>query len=177
MGRAPSSKNGVVDEPLLFPSSELPVVPVAPEKDFRSLQHPLWTENKARLIGEYIKLFTYVTKHGAYIDGFAAPQRRERVDLCSAKLVLEAEPKRVRDFWLCDLDPRGLCILREIADANKSKSRRIEVVDGDFNVTVDAVLASGRIKDKTASFSLLDQRTCRFPSRTDPGFPLRTDPA
>jgi hypothetical protein len=65
-------------------------------------------------------------------------------------MVLEAEPKRVRDFWLCDLDPGGLRILREIADANKAKGRRIEIVDGDFNLTVDAILASGRIKEKTA---------------------------
>jgi hypothetical protein len=55
-------------------------------------------------------------------------------------MVLEAEPKRVRDFWLCDLDPGGLRILREIADANKAKGRRIEIVDGDFNLTVDAIL-------------------------------------
>jgi three-Cys-motif partner protein len=159
MGRAPSGKDSLVEEPLLFASTDLPAVSVSPEKDFRSLQHPLWTENKARLIGEYIKLFTYITKHGAYIDGFAAPQRRHRVDLCSAKMVLEAEPKRVRDFWLCDLDPGGLRILHEIANANKAKGRRIEIVGGDFNVTVDAILASGRIKEKTASFSLLDQRT------------------
>jgi hypothetical protein len=68
-------------------------------------------------------------------------------------MVLEAQPKRVRDFWLCDLDPGGLRILREIADANKAKGRRIEIVDGDFNLTVDAILASGRIKEKTASLS------------------------
>ena len=63
---------------MLFDASEIPTIKVAPEKNFQSLRYPLWTENKARLIQEYIKLFTYVTKHGAYIDGFAAPQRRER---------------------------------------------------------------------------------------------------
>ena len=86
--------------PSLFETGELPEFPVAAQRNFRSLEHPLWTENKARLIKSYIRLFTYITKHGAYIDGFAAPQRRDRIDLCSAKMVLEAEPKRIRDFWL-----------------------------------------------------------------------------
>lgn len=144
---------------MLFDESELPASEVVPEKNFQSLRHPLWTENKARLIQEYIKLFTYVTKHGAYIDGFAAPQRRERLDLCSAKLVLEAEPQRVRDLWLCDIDPKGAALLRELQEAYKNKGRRIHVVEGDFNNTYETILASGRITDRTATFALLDQRT------------------
>lgn len=158
MGRTPSKKDRLKSE-LLFPCDEIPIVSAPSQTDFKSLQHPLWTENKARLIEEYIKLFTYVTKHGAYIDGFAAPQRRNRVDLCSAKLVIETEPKRIRDFWLCDKDPVGLSILHEIAATNQARGRRIEVVSGDFNITVDSILTSGRIKEKTASFALLDQRT------------------
>lgn len=144
---------------MLFDASEIPTVKVAPEKNFQSLRHPLWTENKARLIQEYIKLFTYVTKHGAYIDGFAAPQRRERSDLCSAKLVLEAEPQRVRELWLCDIDPKGIALLREIKAVHQSKGRRIHVVEGDFNATISTILASGRITERTATFALLDQRT------------------
>lgn len=159
MGRSSSGKDGINDLPLLFSSADLPKIDVTPEKDFKSLQHPLWTENKARLIEQYIRLFTYITKHGAYIDGFAAPQRRDRIDLCSAKLVVEAEPKRIRDFWLCDDEPIGIGLLNEIAESNKAKGRRIEVVAGDFNVTIEAILASGRIKERTASFALLDQRT------------------
>lgn len=131
----------------------------ATERDFKSLRCPLWTENKARLIQEYIKLFTYITKHGAYIDGFAAPQRRDHSGLCSAKLVLEAEPRRVRELWLCDIDPHGIELLATIKSANEAKGRRIHVVPGDFNVTVDGILSSGRIKEKTAAFALLDQRT------------------
>ncbi len=129
---------------MLFDASEIPTIKVAPEKNFQSLRHPLWTENKARLIQEYIKLFTYVTKHGAYIDGFAAPQRRERSDLCSAKLVLEAEPQRVRELWLCDIDPKGIALLHEIKAAHESKRRRIHVMEGDFNATISTILASGR---------------------------------
>lgn len=160
MGRTASSKGGgVANHPLLFDHSALPIVSAAPEKDFKSLRHPLWTEQKARLIQEYIKLFTYVTKHGAYIDGFAGPQRRDRLDLCSAKLVLEAEPKRVRDLWLCDLDSRGATILRELAARHQEQGRRVGVIEGDFNQTVHRVLACGRIKETTATFALLDQRT------------------
>lgn len=145
--------------PMLFDPNDLPSDGRLPEKDFRSLTCPLWTQNKARLIQEYIRLFTYVTKHGAYIDGFAAPQRRGHSDLCSAKLVLEAEPKRVRELWLCDIDPRGMELLSAIKSANETKGRRIHLVPGDFNVAIDEILGSGRIKEKTAAFALLDQRT------------------
>lgn len=100
-----------------------------------------------------------MTKHGAYIDGFAAPQRRNHSELCSAKLVLEAEPKRVRDFWLCDLDPDGVALLEQIKLEHHEKGRRVEVVPGDFNRTIDSILNSGRITEKKATFALLDQRT------------------
>lgn len=159
MGRATKDKNCLDGDAFLFPLSEIPIVSVVPEKDFKSLKHPLWTENKAQLIREYIKLFTYVTKHGAYIDGFAAPQRRDRMDLCSAKLVLETEPKRVRDFWLCDIDPEGLALLHEIKAMNDDGKRRINILPGNFNETIIDVLQSGRITEKTATFALLDQRT------------------
>lgn len=145
--------------PTLFSLSELPEIETPRTKDFLSLKYPVWSEGKARLIQEYIKLFTYVTKHGAYIDGFAAPQRRDLSEICSARLVLETEPKRVRDFWLCDKDPKGVDLLQEISDANRSKGRKIHIIHGDFNVTVDEVLNSGRIKSTTAAFALLDQRT------------------
>jgi three-Cys-motif partner protein len=158
MGRTPTSKDGVAADPLLFKESELPTTAVAGGKNFRSLTCPLWTENKARLIQEYIKLFTFVTKHGAYIDGFAAPQRRNHSELCSARLVLETEPKWVRELWLCDIDPKGICLLEEIKTRHAEKGRRIEVVPGDFNLTIDEILGSGRITEKTATFALLDQR-------------------
>jgi three-Cys-motif partner protein len=159
MGRASSRKNGVKGLPLLFGAEELPELIVAPEKDFRSLRHPLWTENKAKLIQEYIRLFTYITKHGTYIDGFAAPQRRDRLDFCSANLVLNTEPKRVRDFWLGDIAKDGLAILEDIASTHRARNRRVTVLSGDFNETVDQIIQSGQITEKTATFALLDQRT------------------
>lgn len=128
-------------------------------KNRKGINCPLWTENKALLIQEYIKLFTYITKHGAYIDGFAAPQRRNHAAKCSAKLVLENKPERIRDLWLCDIDTDGIALLEEMKVQHQSKGRRIEVVPGDFNMTVGKILESGRIKEKTATFALLDQRT------------------
>ena len=160
MGWASPGKGRLsLPEPLLFDDADLPADARPGGKDFRSLACPVWTQNKARLIQEYIRLFTFVTKHGAYIDGFAAPQRREHSGLCSAKLVLEAEPRRVRELWLCDKDPRGIDRLDEIAKANLSPGRRIHVVPGDFNATIDGILGSGRIREGTATFALLDQRT------------------
>lgn len=111
------------------------------------------------MIQEYIRLFTYVTKHGAYIDGFAAPQHRSHAELCSARLVLEAEPKRVRELWLCDIDPKGVQLLEAMKAADDTRGRRIHVVPGDFNSEIDGILGSGRITETTATFALLDQRT------------------
>lgn len=137
----------------------MPVVDPARINNRKGLYCPLWTENKAKLIQAYIKLFTFVTKHGTYIDGFAAPQRRNHSAKCSAKLVLENEPQWVRDFWLCDIDPEGIALLEAIKTEHEGKNRRIRVMPGDFNASIEAILASGTITEKTATFALLDQRT------------------
>jgi three-Cys-motif partner protein len=158
MGRTTKGESSLAGA-LLFPPKELPTFAAKPEDNFRSLRHPVWTEEKARLIQEYLKLFSFVTRHGNYIDGFAAPQRRELAELCSAKLVLENEPKWIRDFWLCDIDKEGTRILEQIAMAHRSKTRRVTVITGDFNESVVSVLASPRIRPTTATFALLDQRT------------------
>ncbi|SDC53803.1 three-Cys-motif partner protein [Sphingomonas sp. YR710] len=130
-----------------------------PERNFRSLRHPLWTQNKAHLIRDYLKLFTMVTRHGTYIDGFAAPQESDHPEMWSAKLVLENNPKWMRDFWLCDLSAAGATRLEALAVEHRTSQRRISVLPGDFNTTIDEVLASPRIKETTATFALLDQRT------------------
>src|SRR5437660_416847 len=94
VGRPPDKKSGVESHPSLWTDGELPRSPEKlPEKNFKSLRYPLWTQNKARLIQEYLRLFVYVTHHGAYIDGFAAPQESAHPDTWAAKLVLEMEPK------------------------------------------------------------------------------------
>jgi three-Cys-motif partner protein len=136
----------------------MPVIDSVRLKNRKGLDCPLWTVNKALLIQLYLKLFTYITKHGAYIDGFAAPQRRDHSARCSAKLVLENQPEWIRDFWLCDIDRAGIALLETIRSEHLTKKRRIEVIPGDFNSTVKTILDSGRIGEKTATFALLDQR-------------------
>ena len=158
MGRTPE-RGGVNETRWLFPADELRFSSRPQEGNFLSLRHPVWTEDKARLIQTYLQLFIYITKHGTYIDGFAAPQRRDLSELCSARLVLETEPKWMRDFWLCDLEPTGVEILEALAAEHRIKPRRVTVLAGDFNTTVDQILASPRITAKTATFALLDQRT------------------
>lgn len=160
MGRTPSGEDSLTNAPFLpFSATEIAAVDQARLRTRKGLDCPLWTENKALLIQQYIKLFTFITKHGAYIDGFAAPQRRNHKSKCSAKLVLENQPQWIRDFWLCDLDVDGVALLEEIKAEHTAKGRRIEVVPGDFNITIEGILKSGRIKEKTATFALLDQRT------------------
>lgn len=125
---------------------------------FSSIKQPVWTENKARLIHRYLYYFVLITRHGAYIDGFAAPQEPDVADSWAAKLVLESQPAFLRDFWLCDLDPDGCAALEALAALHRSRSRRVEVIHGDFNQRVDGILSSGRIRSKVATFCLLDQR-------------------
>jgi hypothetical protein len=122
---------------------------------FKPIRRPLWTENKARLIARYLYYFVLIRKHGAYIDGFAAPQNDDLRDNWSAKLVLQSEPKFLRDFWLCDVKRSGIKAIREmVSEQPVVKGRTINILQGDFNKKVDEVLPSGRIKPSTAaSFS------------------------
>jgi len=148
------------DHPRLWPDSDLPVHPGRiTGKNFKSLRYPLWTQNKARLIQAYLQLFEYITHHGTYIDGFAAPQDAAHPDMWAAKLVLEMQPKWFRDFWLCDIDPEGIRLLNALQAEHASENRRVTVVPGDFNGKLADILSSGQITDRTATFALLDQRT------------------
>jgi three-Cys-motif partner protein len=127
---------------------------------FKPAQRPIWTENKAKLIERYLYYFVMITKHGAYIDGFAAPQYEDKEDAWAAKLVLESKPAFLRNFWLCEISKKGLAKLEALKAAQpKIKGRTVEIVPGDFNRTVAGLLASSGIADKTATFCLLDQRT------------------
>jgi three-Cys-motif partner protein len=127
---------------------------------FRRSERPLWTENKARLIERYLFYFVLITRHGAYIDGFAGPQRANAQGSWAAKLVLESEPKFLREFWLCELNPKRVAALEAMVKSQASvKGRRIRVVSGDFNQNVESILSQCGIEDATASFCLLDQHT------------------
>jgi three-Cys-motif partner protein len=144
----------------LFP--DLPVPPAAEQiTELRALRHPVWTEQKAKLIARYLKLFTFVTKHGTYIDGFAGPQTDLTAEGWAAQLVLNNEPKWLRRFYLCDQDPVQLKALEQLraeqAPVPRGFKRDIEIVPGDFNVTVHSLLRTKRLDP--ATFCLLDQRT------------------
>lgn len=134
---------------------------------FRRPERPLWTENKARLIERYLFYFVLITRHGTYIDGFAGPQRANAQGSWAAKLVVESEPKFLREFWLCELDSKRVSALQQMVDGQKPvKGRSTKVIPGDFNRTIDEVLRDCRIRDATASFCLLDQHTFECEWRT-----------
>jgi three-Cys-motif partner protein len=127
---------------------------------FKPQQRPLWTENKAKLIERYLFYFVLVTKHGTYIDGFAAPQNPKSPESWAAKLVLESKPQLLREFWLCDLSEKGIAALERLKHRQpRVKGRIIEIVTGDFNVKVHEILRRSGITENVATFCLLDQRT------------------
>lgn len=121
---------------------------------------PLHTNAKSRLICEYISKYQLVTHGGLFIDGFSAPQRRSDAEAWTARRVLELEPKWIRSFWLCDLDPEGLLLLKKLKAEHhrQPRSRSVWVIEGDFNVKVHTILKSPRLRRRTPVFALLDQR-------------------
>jgi three-Cys-motif partner protein len=126
----------------------------------KRLRHPIWTENKAKLIARYLYYFVLVTKHGTYIDGFAGPQEPDKPETWAAKLAIEFEPRRLRHFYLFDNDQikyEHLVALKE--SQNNEPDRDIQVYFGDFNELVHAFLDDRPIKEREASFCLLDQHT------------------
>lgn len=62
--------------------------PIRLEPMIKRPRHPIWTENKARLIERYLRYFVMITKHGTYIDGFAGPQEPGQPEMWAAKLVM-----------------------------------------------------------------------------------------
>jgi three-Cys-motif partner protein len=147
---------------------DLPLPAPGPKRlTFKRPEHPIWTESKAKLISRYLYYFVLITRHGAYIDGFAAPQAEGKPESWAAKLVLESKPAFLRDFWLCDVSSSGVEALNRLKQAQPNMpGRTVDVVPGDFNIAVSKILASGRIKESTATFCLLDQRTFECEWRT-----------
>ena len=134
-----------------------------PDPEFIRPKQPIWTKNKAKLIERYLRYFVFVTQNGAYIDGFAGPQEENTdPELWSASLVLRNEPRRLRKFFLFDQKPKQVARLNALRDSElpfHPKSHLIEVAEGDFNLKVTELLERRPIRDKEASFCLLDQRT------------------
>jgi three-Cys-motif partner protein len=148
----------VQDQLKLFDS--LPELDVGTRQTFKALERPLWTESKAKLIAAYLRYFVFITKHGAYIDGFTGPQEPKLLEMWAAKLVLENKPPWLRSFYLCELNSARIKqINRLIGEQPEVKHRTINVYHGDFNQIVDALLLEPGLGPKVASFCLLDQRT------------------
>src|SRR5215469_10217072 len=125
-----------------------------------ALPSPIWTETKAQLIANYLRLFLLITRHGAYIDGFAGPQDKRNPDSWAAKLVVEISPAWMKKFFLCELDSDSYAdLVSMIQQQPRVRGRQLHHKHADFNHWVDDVLANGRITDKTATFALLDQRS------------------
>jgi len=151
------------DEKFLF---ELPPADLkAAEKKFKA-HNPIWTECKAKLIERYLYYFVLVTHTGTYIDAFAGPQESEMHEMWAAKLVIESNPRWLKNFHLFELKPSQVLHLEQMRDAqpprNKQKNepkRQIIIYPGDFNSSIHAMLAANPIRDKEPAFCLLDQRT------------------
>ena len=126
----------------------------------QTIKEPVWTRNKARLIERYLNLFVMITHHGVYIDGFAGPQYENEEEAWAAKLVLESQPPRLRNFLLVDANRSCVAALEKLkAEQPCIKGRTINIWHGDFNSLVGKVLKLSPIRERTASFCLLDQRT------------------
>ena len=137
----------------LPPPSKLPTY-------FKKLTQPFWTENKAKLVARYLYYFVLITRHGAYIDGFAGPQKPDKPEMWAAKLVLESEPRWLRNFFLFEKDRnqyKHLCDLKN--SQPPGVNRKIHLYHKDFNSAIESFLRGNPIGEKEASFCLLDQRT------------------
>lgn len=124
------------------------------------LPSPIWTETKAQLIANYLRLFLMITKHGVYIDGFAGPQDAANPDSWAARLVMRLSPPWMNSFFLCELEKSShVALTSMLAEQPSVRGRKVSHHCGDFNKWVDKVLAFGAIKETTACFALLDQRS------------------
>ena len=138
----------------------LPELDLGSKQTFKALDRPLWTESKAKLIAAYLRFFVFITKHGAYIDGFTGPQEPDMPEMWAAKLVLENEPRWLRSFYLCELNSQKIKRIRRLKDEQPEvKHRTIDIYHGDFNQLTEWVLREPGLGPKVASFCLLDQRT------------------
>jgi three-Cys-motif partner protein len=168
-----TSSNADDDAPLL-PGMTLPLRETAPGREvlLRPLTHRIWTKHKARMIARYLDLFTFVTRHGVYIDGFAGPQYVEDLDQWAARLALLNKPGRLRKYFLFDKSPQQVRRLRRMVDSlppqdeEKDNKREVVVEQGDCNAKILELLAKKLIRPREATFALLDQRTFECQWRT-----------
>ncbi len=134
--------------------------PILETLELKNLRAQVWTENKANLIQRYLRYFVFITKHGTYIDTFAGPQSPDHPESWAANLVLSSDPKWLRKFVFFEKDVRKIEHLRSLKSMNaENGSRSISIYEGDMNVNLRKHLEENPIKEKEASFCLLDQHT------------------
>src|SRR5438128_11060394 len=131
-------------------------MPERPEPDteplLKPLQHPIWTENKAKLIERYLYYFVLITKHGTYIDGFAGPQQPDKPEMWAAKLVLENQPRWLRQIHLFEKNKKRFRQLEALKKnqpprSRKEPKRNIVLYHCDFKVNVHKLLKSKSISE------------------------------
>jgi len=127
------------------------------------LRHPIWTENKAKLIERYLLLFVQVTYSGTYIDGFAGPQEPEKQEMWAANLALNVH--LLKHFHLFEKNRKKITMLRKLRNDQplidhwgRKMNRTVEIYAGDFNKNISKLLNSRSIVDAEPVFCLLDQR-------------------
>jgi three-Cys-motif partner protein len=154
------------DDPALFELTPM----TAPVK-VAKIETAIWTEHKATFIARYLYYFVFITHHGTYIDGFAGPQSHAPSNMWAAKLVLESEPRWLRHFHLFDSHRGKIQQLRAMVRAQEPRqpgepTRSVSIRRGDFNRLVRDLFRRSPIKEREATFCLLDQRTfeCRWDS-------------
>ena len=127
-----------------------------PTKHAKAPMSALWTTDKAALVASYIHHFLFVTKHGVYVDLFAAPQDNEE-DWCIRR-VLEGRTRgpAISYYAACDIDPQGIRALQDLAQRSEAPFR---VYRGNANDQVRQMLDDAQIRDNTPCFCLIDQRT------------------
>ncbi len=129
-----------------------------PDAASKKAKGHVWTKNKAQFIAEYLKRFTYVTKHGTYLDAFAGPQTEAETeyDNWAARLVLKNEPKRLRRFHLFEKEKSQIQLLKKLAEKHHEpgelkKHRKVCVHSGDVNTKLPAFLQKNPIAEKEAA--------------------------
>jgi three-Cys-motif partner protein len=143
---------------------DIPAAPRARRKltSVKSKQDPSWTVDKSDLVPEYMRLFLYITKHGAFLDLCAGPQYQDRPDLWIARRVLELEPKWLRDFHFCEVDSKKLAMLQQLRQEHSE--RDVSIYPQDLNQAIHKILRPGVLGPREATFCLIDQHTfeCRW---------------
>jgi hypothetical protein len=106
---------------------------IVEQMEFKEIRSPVWTENKAKLVAAYLRLFTMITKHGCYIDGFAGPKQPDIPGTWAAELVLALKPPLLRNFFLCDQNPEKIGNLKLLKQHQPQvRGRKIEILYQDW---------------------------------------------